>query len=261
MMNSSEQQIANKKSLPQICRIQRKLLLPVESVAIKTGPKSTADVALVCLRDASEVGCEVEYALHQVLQHYDDLRLSPQANVEEICRQRCKFYLDDVALRLYGAAEHTASFIVFFLNIDEGSLRPYQDRHVSLAVAVGKYMVNMRPDHEITQALSSLLGEENWLKAICYRNTWVHQQPPLLNGLGIVYNREPRWKKTTQGHYRMGIGLGDKPEYTIDSLLEMIWFASHAFANLLETLSDILIDFLKDLHIRMDDAGNVQVNL
>lgn len=58
--------------LPKICFIQRKLILPIDLLAIKLGPKSKVDISLVNLRDASEVACEVEYALYEALSYYVD---------------------------------------------------------------------------------------------------------------------------------------------------------------------------------------------
>ncbi|MCK5843106.1 MAG: hypothetical protein KAG97_00275 [Victivallales bacterium] len=37
-------------------------------------------------------------------------------------RSLCKFYLDDVALRLYAAAEHLANGIISMLEIDESDI-------------------------------------------------------------------------------------------------------------------------------------------
>ena len=229
-----------------ICNIQRSLLLlPVELVAIQFGPKSQMDIALVSLYDASEVGCEVEYALSKAVEYYTI------ADKDTVARQRCKFYLDDVALRLYAAAEHVAHFVVAFVDIDENALKPYRKRRASLAAVVGKYMLAELPDHAITHVLHHLLGAEQWVSTIKYRNRWVHDQPPLLGGFGIMYKRKRRWNKTSQG-YSIGIGLGDEPDYLLEDVLNMISTATQAFAEAMESLFAILLQSLKSAGIEVD---------
>ena len=51
-------------------RNPKKASLPVDLITAKAGPNSQADIALVSLRDASEIGCEVEYALSKALEYY-----------------------------------------------------------------------------------------------------------------------------------------------------------------------------------------------
>lgn len=52
-------------TLTTAVEIKRRLFLPVDLIGVKAGPLTRLDVATVCLRDASEVACEVVYALRQ----------------------------------------------------------------------------------------------------------------------------------------------------------------------------------------------------
>jgi len=235
--------------LPKICFIQRKLLLPIDLLAIKLGPKSTVDISLVNLRDASEVACEVEYALYEALSYY--VRLNGSDNQDKnLFIQRSKFYVDDAALRLYAAAEHVANFIQNFLAIESSRLESYKkDNRTSFASTIGNFLISEMPSLEITKAIKDLVSEPNWQKTILYRNRWVHEQPPLLKEMGMAYMRKSRWKKTHDGNYALGIGLGDSADYTLDELIEMVLSAYSKFAVLLEKIANIAFEFLRDKNV------------
>src|SRR5262249_43207456 len=147
-------------------------------------------------------------------------------------------YADDVALRLYAAGEHVANFIVAFLNIPEDDLKPYKEdiRITSRQAIVGRYMVGEKPGHKITAAIQALLRSDDWRKTRKYRDTWVHNQPPLAEGLGIVYHRKGRWSKI-EGVDTIFIGGSDEPAHTVDELIEIVASASRAFSTLLFELS------------------------
>jgi len=96
-------------------------------------------------------------------------------------------------LRLYATAEHIANFIVAFLEIEKRKLESFKQTNVSHARIVGKYLMNEMPSDEITLAVNDLVAGKNWAKAMCYRNIWVHEQPPLIESVAIVYERKGRW--------------------------------------------------------------------
>jgi hypothetical protein len=257
MMELSSTQIAEiEAKLPKVCFIQRKLLLPIDLLAIKLGPKSTVDISLVNLRDASEVACEVEYALYQALSYYVRLDGSNEQD-RNLFFQRSKFYVDDAALRLYAAAEHIANFILNFLAIESDRLESYKDNRTSLASTIGNFLISEMPSHHVTKAVRDLASESNWQKTILYRNRWVHEQPPLPKEMGIAYKRKSRWQKTHDGNYALGIGLGDSADYTLDELIEMVLSAYSRFAVLLEKMTNIALDFLKDNNIYDGKAVNL----
>jgi len=156
-----------------------------------------------------------------------------------------KFYADDVALRLYAAGEHTANFIVHCVGITEPELQPLKARKnlVSQAGVVGIFMVKERKGHPITEAIKELLDGGIWKKVMDYRNTWVHAQPPLLEGLGIVYARESdaiRPAETTESGAAESFltAGGDKPGMTVDDLIGQVSEASGRFVSYMRRLFD-----------------------
>lgn len=238
---SPEKLLKIRANLPNAAEVQGRLLLPVDFMAQAAGPRSKVGIAAVSLRDASEVACEAVYALEEAYTHVTYYREEcPDAPNEATAVFLGKFYADDVALRLYAAGEHVANFIIAFLNIKETDLAPYREKYTSLQATVGNYMFKQNSAHEIASALKGLLAEKRWYKTIQYRNTWVHEQPPIIEGLGIVYKR-----KDAVWSARRFLGGGDPPDYSIDSLLDMVTAASHALVNLLRDLSDVLFAELK----------------
>jgi hypothetical protein len=239
---SAEKLLEIRAKLPNAVEVQVELVsLPIDFMAQAAGPRSKIGIAAVSLRDASEVACEAVYALEQAYSNIVYYREEcPGAPKEPEAVFLGKFYADDVALRLYAAGEHVANFIIAFLNIAEADLEPYKAKYTSQQAAVGNYMLKQNPGHGISSALKKLLAEKRWYKTIEYRNIWVHEQPPLIEGQGIVYRR-----KDAIGSPTRFLGGGDQPEYTIDSLLDMVTAAAHALVDLLRDLSIILFAQLK----------------
>jgi hypothetical protein len=61
-MNLSDERFAEiSAKLPDASAIQSRLLLPVDLIVARAGPQSKIDIAIVCLRDASETFWEVGY--------------------------------------------------------------------------------------------------------------------------------------------------------------------------------------------------------
>lgn len=244
--------------LPKAIEIKNSLIIISKtSVSFTGGPHSKLDTALVCLKDANEVNCEAVYALGQAYANLACREKHPKAPLEiEACKYG-KFYADDAALRLYAAAEHVANFIVAFMHIEQDELKPYKkNEHSSLAATVGKYIIDKKPDDEITSIIQKLINDNNYCNAISYRNEWVHEQPPLIEGLGIIYERKGSWEKKDDGYYELGLRGGDTPDYTVDSLVDMVSSASHAFTKTLSELSDIFITRLKKLGMKFETIKN-----
>ena len=106
------------------------------------------------------------------------------------------------------------------------------------------------PTHDITVRIKKLKDDKSWEEIMTYRNNWVHEQPPLVDGLGIVYERKSRWEN--KDNSASLFGGSDHPQLSIDSLLNTVSSASHAFVNLLSELSDVLFAHLRDLGIEFD---------
>jgi len=221
------------------------------SLKNKKSPETKIDLAAVCLRDSVDVTCDVVYALRKANENLIWYREQhPEAPLEiEACRF-AKFYADDAALRLYAAAEHIANFIVYFLDISDDDIKDYRKNNASIASTVGKYMNATFPSHDISQCVNELLKKDSWRKTMKYRNHWVHEQPPLMEGQGIVYERRSRLQKTENG-YSVGITLGDKPKFTIDSLLTMVTNATNDFVYLLDGLIRVWFNHVDSLGIKI----------
>jgi hypothetical protein len=221
-----------------------------DSFKNQKNPETKIDIAAVCLRDSVEVACDVVYALRKANENLIWYREHhPDAPMEiEACRYS-KFYVDDAALRLYASCEHIANFLIYFLDIPAEDIKRYKKSNTSISSAVGKYLNDRANNQDISQHINSLLNEDSWLKTINYRNHWVHEQPPLMEGQGIVYERKSRLKKTEKG-YSVGITLGDRPKFTIDSLLSMVTNATNGFVCFLNKLATIWFNHIDSLGIK-----------
>ena len=264
--------------LPNAYKIQKwlEVTLP-EWVDTKTTPSSRLSVALICLQDAARVAWEVDYGLlyayANVTWYRDE---DPDVPIEELQESQVtttewgelqahrygKYYADDAALRLYGAAEYAAQFVVEFLNIQSAELDDFREKRTSLAIAVGKYLKSKMASHEISVAVGRLSSNKDWQRTMAYRNDWVHEQPQLVSTPALRYKRRMRWRDTQAGPMMLigGDAWGDRPDLTLDELLEMIRHAGCAFVETLEELSEILFKNLEPLGIVRDfNSGRILV--
>lgn len=260
---SKRKRLEIQSKLPQISEIRKRLLLPVDGIAAKSGPQKKTEVAIVCLNDAVTVGGEVIYALSQAYTNLLWYREEhPKAPLEREACIYAKFYIDDAALRLYAATEHLVNFIIAFIDIEASKLDPYRKKHRSLASVTGNYMKKEMSTHPITHKVKQLIKDKHWEETIRYRNVWVHEQPPLIEGIGIVYKRNVRWRQVEDGSYLLSFGTGDEPDYTIDYLIEMVSSASHTLVNVLSDFAEILVAYLRNMGIELDSkTGKIRFKL
>jgi hypothetical protein len=174
--------------------------------------------AVVCLHDAIHTAVFAGYAFLQASEHWSRKDYSEMERV-----LMSKYYLDDIALRLYPAAEDLARSIMFYLKIDYDDLE--QERYTGLTQQVGVYLQSKLPDNPITLMVNELRTSE-WDSARSYRNTWVHEQPPLCKGLGIQYDRSPPWSQSDELKAKSGantwntdFGVGSPPKIDMYSLV------------------------------------------
>lgn len=252
------------QKLPSIENLQKVALqIQPDFISTKFKPDSTIPVAAVCLRDTINTLTEARYALHEVIAHkiwYLE-KSGPKNEPASVFFGR--FYADDIVLRLYSAGEHLAEAIIDFLEINEQELNPYRNKKVSRQAIIGNYLRNEKPTHPITQVVLSLADSSEWQKTIKYRNDWVHSQPPLVKGLGIVYKRGQRWKLSDTGNsYELGLGDGDEPEYSLDDLLKFIQPALFEFTETVNAATQFYIDLLKSRGFNFsEDEHGLQVKL
>lgn len=211
------------------------------------GPKSKLPVAAVCLEDVIDTFHAAGYALLEAQAHLMWYREKSTPPSELLATFYGKFYIDDVAIRLYSAAEHLANAIVHMLGIGKRQLKPYRNSQTSMAAAVGKYLTAKKPNDSITKAISKLVESQEWNSLTHYRNKWTHDQPPMVAGLGIVYERKNRWTRVGDSEwYKTGGGGGDKPEHSIDELVSSSQKALRAFHETVKTVTEQFVDLLSN---------------
>ncbi len=217
-------------------------------------PESNVPLASVCLQDAVDTYEGARYALHEVFAHriwYLEKKEPPN---KEAAIFFSRFYVDDAALRLYAAGEHLANGIIMMLEIDHRELRQYKNKRISQQSSVGHFLLEQKAGHPITEAVRSLLDSKEWCAARGYRDKWVHEQPPTVKGLGIVYKRGRRWKDspTGKGHILSFSGKGDTPEYSIDTLVGLTQRALFRFSDTLTSVIKFYVDLLESQGMRFD---------
>jgi len=215
---------------------------------IPHAPNTYVPIASVCLNDALHTLSEARYALMEVFAHqiwYLDKKDHPNLPCAAYFG---RFYAGDAALRLYSAAEHLSAGIIMMLEITDADLKYYMSkgkRRKSQQAVLGNYLRGNMLGHSITTAVDKLAQSQNWQKAMDYRNRLVHEQPPTVNGLGIVYKRRIRCEITSKGGFKL-VGGGDKPEYSVDDLVQFIQPAMFQFTDTFTSVVEFYMELLKN---------------
>jgi hypothetical protein len=183
----------------------------------------------VAFDDAHEAFAQARYSLAEALGHRIWFRQRKTPPDPMSGRWFESYYLSDAAMRLYAAGEHLARAIVYMLDLKDSELGRYRGKRASAQSAVARYLHRERPGHELTAAVDSLHRIAEWRKTLVYRGRVVHAQPPLVEGLGIGFERRRRWQPEPEGGWMLGVGGGDKPECTTDELFDCVSTAAHAF--------------------------------
>lgn len=243
------------RSLPRPSSLSRIGQLVPESVALHFDPDSGMGEALVCLRDAADFFKEASLALHEckaAIEWYG-VQLDPPDQRAAILVGR--FYADDVALRLYSAAEHLAAFLQSYLGIPETDLEPYSKARTSRASKLGTYLIQEMPQHDATEAVKKFIGNEDCKFVLDYRNKWVHEQRPRIAGLGMGWERGKRWKSVGTSRV-LSFGMGDEAVVEVDELVSRVAGGLEALARLLDDLFALFWASIKDLvEIRETEHG------
>lgn len=198
--------------------------------------ESLIPIASVCLKDTSQTLTEARYALHEYFAHDIWYRQKQKPPAEYAAIFFGRYYLDDTALRLYSAGEHLANAIIFMMELEYEHLSPYRKRTTSQQSIVGRFLMKEMADHPLTNILSTLSETPEWQETSKYRNLWVHEQPPTVDGMGRVYERRIRWEKTEKEH-ELSVGGGDTPQYSVNDILN---FVKPALFQFKDTLSEVL---------------------
>lgn len=230
------------QKLPDIDQLEMKILqLQPDFISARfiTEPDSDLPVAAACFLDIRTTLAETRYALLESLAHkiwYLE-KTNPPNDPCAIFFSR--FYADDAALRLYSVAEHLAKAVVYILNIDNNKIKT--NRSGSRFGTVNKILLKEMPKHPITGTITALYNLEEWKSIVKYRNSWVHQQPPIIKGQGLAFKRRRRWKHTGTGKTLKLVGGADKAQYSIDDVLGFLCFALSQFIDKLTIIVDLYI--------------------
>lgn len=233
--------------LPNVDAVRRASLeLNPDSISMGFPVGSTIPIAAVCLQDATSVLQEARYALLEAIAHLVWHREKSESASEHLALFFGKFYADDVALRLYAAAEHLANAIVNILDIESG-LAEFK-KSIKLGVSskqaiVGQYLAKYHPTHEITKAVLFLRDSKDWKKTRDYRDDWVHGKPPILKGLGVEYERRNRLI-VTSNTIGVTFGSGDEPTHSVDELVGFTKTSLHLLTSVTKKIVDHYIEFL-----------------
>lgn len=241
--------------------------LPPDLISMKFDHTSTVPIAAVCLQDTVNTLFEARHALHEVYAHriyYLEKAAKPN---KMAAIYFAKFYSDDIALRLYASAEHLANAIMAMLEIDRKEINKTRksDKKISLASAVGDFFRKQMPDHPISKAISDLIECDEWMKTKDYRDKWVHEQPPLIEGMGIVWKRKILWEDDGEEvrpgvkARKLKIGGGAKPDFTVENLIYITERALNKFVQTTEIVVNFYVDLLVKNGIRIE-GNKVSLN-
>lgn len=246
------------RQLPNIDLLKRHIgYLSPDSISMKFKSDSDFPIAAVCFQDASRTLSESRYALLEAMAHKIWYLEITTPKDEDNATFFTRFYSDDAALRLYSAAEHLAKAVVFILDISDEKLK--QTRTGSRFTSVRKILRGTHPNHIITKNLDELYRSREWKTTIKYRDDWVHSQPPIIDGTGMVFERRRRW--VISGNVsKMGLGAGDKPKYSIDDLLGFVKPALFQFTEKLACVVEFYITELEKKGITITENG-MQVSI
>jgi hypothetical protein len=210
----------------------------------------TTHISLVCLYDAFRRAESVLECLFQSYAHiiwYRKEKKDIKSESREVFAvKHGKFYAEYNFLFLYAIGEDIADFILNFLtkekefNIWQKSpsvqKKINKKKVTSKAAKVGVFMADEYPRHKITKIILKLRDDNFWNEAMKYRNNWVHQKPPIVEGLGLEYNRNNKIF-IENGKKGFGIGTWSKPDYKVDDVVKI----AHEATNLcIKVLSDLL---------------------
>lgn len=256
-----------KSLIPELDEIHDKIIsFQPDFISILFDHKNLVPVASICLRDCISILYNAKYALYWA--HYHNFILSrKEIAIDQMSEiSHIKFYADDVALRLYSAGEHLANSIINMFNLSKHDLKPYKKRRTSNAIIIGNYLQENEPNNKITVAVNRIVQLHEWHETIRYRDKWVHEQPPQINGQGIIYKRKIRWqfngKETRPGVKvrSLDIGGSDKPDILIENLLLYVTTSFSALVKLLTEVIDYYQDILTNYGFKLN-GKSIQINL
>jgi|GEM_PF-3180980 len=218
-------------------------------------------ISLVCLRDAyfrldaSKISLYSAYVQNLFYEQYHE---KAPLNIESI--RFAKHHLDYVPLNLYAFQEDLAEFIIKYKSLDddfnkwkkEPKTKELLDgkRVISNAGKTGLFLKAKHTQLQFTSIVLKLESNKYWKKAIKYRNSWVHEKPPIIEGLGIQHNRESRIKIEDK-RKSFDFGGSSTPNYTINELFEICTKAIEVGVKAVNDIITIIDDDEKNIRERI----------
>lgn len=105
-------------------------------------------------------------------------------------RYRCRFYLDDAALRLCSSCEHLLHFAIRYWNLPVARRKVRDDKGPTplLVRVIQASEKSPLPEVRLSVAkpLRNLRSNKHWIECVKYRNAWVHNELPAVDGLGCA---------------------------------------------------------------------------
>lgn len=256
--------VVDGRPIPDLEGLHNKFELPrhprLDAMCFLSDPESRVPRAAVCLNDCYHTLAEARYALLQGFRQLEHYR-GKEPPSEPSAVFFGQFYGSDAALRLYSAGEHLANAIIEALDIPPSLLSLYQKNRISLQGVVAEFLSKGNPSHVIATAVGKLGTSDEWKQAVKYRNLWVHEQAPPLAGMGLVFKRgKDYWQKVGSKDYQLGIGGGDKPDQSVDDLLELVRAASCLFTDVLVVVLEHYMNLLAQAAARSSDESGIMIN-
>lgn len=225
----------------------------------------TTHISLVCLYDAfrrseSALECLFECYANMIWYRKEKKNIKPKAR-EFFAVLQGKFYAEYNFLFLYAIGEDIADFVLNFLTkekefnmwqkTDPVKKKLEKKKITSKAAKVGVFMADEYPSHKITELILKLRDNQFWNDAMKYRNTWVHQKPPIIDGLGKEYNRNSKMFVNDKGR-GFGIGTWSKPDYKVDEVVKIAYEAT-------KICIEVLSELLKVLEEKREELGTPEL--
>jgi len=236
------------QDLPNVVEVRTATLnLQPDFISMGFPEGSNVPKAAVCLQDATSTLQEARYALFEARAHLVWYREKSDPPNEMFAVFFAKFYADDTALRMYAAGEHLANAIVNMLGI-ESKVSTFKKlaknaNVISKQASVGMYLIENEPTHAVTAAVLPLKKSDECKRTRKYRDQWVHEKPPIIEGMGIEYERRNRLIVDEES-IGVSIGGGDPSHYSVEQL---IGFMKPALVSLTTAIADVVdyyVDFL-----------------
>ncbi len=216
-MKQIEEKLANTLA------IQKRILrYNPKTFAIIFGPGSLIPSALNSLTWAAHCCQAARYSLylaHHEYIYYSKFRKPPRQGTAILM---AVWMFTAFSLHLIGAENHLSSAILLFTGQSLPKNKNGVARQLPLKKVVEMEQVKSK-EPELANTLSQLVNSTNnqWIRK--YRERWFHLDPVIVDELGIQFresDKEPWEKDEEKGTLTLGVGGGDKPEITVEEMLE-----------------------------------------